>query len=350
MISRILIFSILIHCFTSVLAQNGGESAYSFLNLTSSARVASLGGNNISLNDNDLNMPFYNPSLLNHAMSNNIVLNYSMYIAGINYGNIGYAKTIENIGNFAAGINYINYGNFTETDATGAITGNFTSADYCLNLLYSSMFLDSMFSYGANLKTVYSQMYSLSSVGLLADAGITYHNKPLQLDAALVIKNAGVQIKPYSEGNRESVPFDIQIGVSQKIKHAPFRVSLTLHSLLDADLTYKVKTSDTIQDINSKPAFLTFSDKFMRHLIIGVEFIPTKNIYLNLGYNHRRRQELKIDTRPFLTGFSWGFGFKVSKFRLSYSRSTYHLAAATNNFSLSVNLSDFFKKSETAGN
>ena len=46
------------------LAQKGGESTYSFLGLTNSARVAALGGEVISLLDDDINLVFHNPALL----------------------------------------------------------------------------------------------------------------------------------------------------------------------------------------------------------------------------------------------------------------------------------------------
>ncbi len=81
----------------------------------------------------------------------------------------------------------------------------------------------------------------------------------------------------------------------------------------------------------------------MRHLIFGVEFIPFENFYLRAGYNYQRRQELKISSRVAMVGFSYGFGIKISKFHLSYGRATYHLAGASNHFSISTNFSSFYK-------
>ena len=86
------------------------------------------------------------------------------------------------------------------------------------------------------------------------------------------------------------------------------------------------------------------ADKMMRHVILGEEIIPTQNFFVNIGYNYRRRMELKIDSRSYTVGFSWGFGLKISKFRFSYGRATYHLAGASNHFSLSTNLNEFYRK------
>jgi hypothetical protein len=324
-------------------AQVGGQSTYEFVNLPNSARAASLGGNNLSIYDNDLSMSYYNPSLLNNSMDDNISLNYSMFMAGINYGYLSYAKEIPKYGMFAAGINYINYGRFDETDETGQITGKFSAGEYNLNLIWAKTVLDSMFTVGANLKTIYSEMANYYSSALMVDAGATYHNPKLLIEAALVIKNLGFQLKSYTKENREPLPFDVQLGFTKKLKHAPFRFSFVYHDALKTDMTYTINTSDTT--IDKSTSFISATDKVLRHFIFGVEFLPTKNFFVNLGYNHQRRQELLLETRPYLTGFSWGFGFKINKFRFSYGRARYHLASATNNFSLSVNLDDFYTRS-----
>ena len=54
------------------MAQKGGESTYSFLGLTNSARVAALGGEIVSLMDDDINTVFHNPALLTPGMHNNL--------------------------------------------------------------------------------------------------------------------------------------------------------------------------------------------------------------------------------------------------------------------------------------
>jgi hypothetical protein len=84
-----------------------------------------------------------------------------------------------------------------------------------------------------------------------------------------------------------------------------------------------------------------FGDNFMRHLIFGIEFIPTKNFYVNLGYNYKRRQEMKIEDKVGMVGFSFGFGLKINRFRISYGRASYHVAGASNHFSVTTNLSEF---------
>jgi hypothetical protein len=88
----------------------------------------------------------------------------------------------------------------------------------------------------------------------------------------------------------------------------------------------------------------TTLDKVMRHVVLGAEVLLTKNFNLRIGYNYKRRQELQIEDKTGGVGFSWGFGLKINRFMISYGRATYHLAGASNLFSISSNLGEFAKK------
>jgi hypothetical protein len=273
------------------------------------------------------------------------------YFAGINYGYAAYARSYRKVGNFAAGIQYVNYGEFIKADETGQINGKFSAAEYAFNLMYSRSLKDSVFMVGVNLKPLFVSYESYHSFGLALDAGITYSNPDKLFAASLVVRNLGTMITTYYDGGeRENLPFEIQLGMSQKLQHAPFRFSLIATHLEKWDLTYKTEsdlqnqvdpiTGESIQKGNLDKFF----DKFMRHMIVGVEFIPSKSFMVRVGYNYKRRQEMKIDTRVAMVGFSWGFGIRISKFNISYGRATYHLAGASNHITLSTNLSEFSKK------
>lgn len=330
-------------------SQIGGGSTYSFLNLPVPARVAALGGNLICVKDGDLNLAYDNPSLLDSTMNNSLVLNYISYFADINYGYAAYAKHFKNIGTFSAGVDYMNYGKFTQADDNGVITGEFRAGDYLLNIGYGRP-LDSVFSVGANLKTIYSAYSTYSSVGTAIDIASTYFNKKKRFTMALVLKNMGLQWKPYVAGNREPLPFEIQYGISKKLKHAPFRFSVILQHLEKWDLTYEDPANPSVtvdpltKEVKQKSGLQKFGDKTMRHIIFGTEFLITRNLHLRVGYNYERRQELKVDTAPGMVGFSFGLGLKISKFQLSYGRAIYHLAGPSNNLSIGTSISDFYSK------
>ena len=331
-------------------SQVGGNSTYDFLNLTNSARSAALGGKIVSLPDNDLDMSFHNPALLNIKMDNNLVLNYVNYFSDINFGYVSYSRSFDNIGNFAAGIHYINYGRFTSADETGTITGNFNASEYSFNLIYSRVlpFADSTLQVGVNLKPIISNFESYTSFGLATDLGINYISRQGYFTAGLVFKNIGFQIKPYYIGNSEPLPFEIQLGVSQKLKHAPFRFILVVQQLQKFKMTTTDDGSGDSDNIynteKSNNNFKQFGDNLLRHFIFGVEINPIKPIIVRLGYNYQRNRELRLSSKPGMVGFTWGFGVNLSKFQISYGHARYHLAGSSNHISLALNLNEFGKK------
>ena len=85
----------------------------------------------------------------------------------------------------------------------------------------------------------------------------------------------------------------------------------------------------------------TLAEKMMSHVVVGGEILFSENFTLRFGYNYRRRQEMKVDSKFSSVGFSWGFGIKVSKFQFNYARSAYHLVGSPNYITMIVNLSDF---------
>jgi hypothetical protein len=263
-------------------------------------------------------------------MDKSVALNYVNYFAGINYGLAMYSRSFPGTGNFAAGLTYLNYGSFTETDASGNITGNFNAAEYALSIIYSRE-IDSLISVGINFKPVLSQLEKYTSVGFAFDLGVSWHNRSNHFSAGLVIKNAGYEVTTYEGETREKLPFEIQAGISQRLTHAPFRFSLTLRHLEKFDLTYQY--TDPVSSGTNKVSS-GFLENSMRHAVVGVELIPHKNFYISAGYNYQRRRELEIESKVSTVGFSWGFGINTSFLNIEFGRATYHLAGSSNSVSL----------------
>ncbi len=340
------------------LAQTGGQHTFDFLNLNANARIAAMGGNLISIKDDDLNLFSQNPAALNPSMNNQLALNYVPYFSKINYGYAAFAKNFDSIpGTFAVGVHYVNYGTFTRADETGQVLGEFSAGEFALNLGYAHQFgKDSVFSVGGNLKAIYSALETYNSWGLGLDAAAMYQSKK-GFTASVVLKNMGVQVQKFSsKGGHESLPFEIQVGISQQFAHLPFKISIIAHHLETPNLRYEdpnnqAPTVDPLtgEEIKQKKYI---GDKIMRHFIFGGEFAPGKRkiFSVRIGYNYMRRQELKVESRPGTMGLSWGIGLKISKFRFSYARAAYHLAGASNHISISTNISDFHKKEKPAPN
>jgi len=331
-------------------SQIGGSSTYQFLSLPNSARIAAMGGDFLAINDNDITLTIANPSLINPQMNNNLGLSFVNYYSGVNYGFANYSRTFPKLGSYSGSIQFINYGNFTSADETGTTGGDFTAGEYNFNLGWGRQ-LDSAFSIGANFKAIYSDFQDYHSFGLAVDVAGTYYNSDHLLTVSLIGRNIGRQLKSYVAGNNEPLPFELQLGMSQRLQHLPFRYSILLDHLEKWDLTYNdpndnTQTDPTTGNVTKKGPFDKFGDKAMRHVVIGGEFIPSKFFSIRFGYNYQRRQEMKVESKLSTVGFSWGFGLRVSKFNFSYARSAYHLAGSPNFITLTTNLSDFSKKSK----
>jgi hypothetical protein len=241
---------------------------------------------------------------------------------------------------------YLNYGKFTYADETGIVNenaGEFTGNELAFVIGWGRR-LDSLFSIGANLKAITSSLETYNSFGMAVDVAGSYHARS-GFTASLVARNIGRQLTTYTPGNVESLPLEIQLGLSKKLKHLPFRYSVLLTNLQKWDLTYDDPADNTVDpftgEVDEPSAAADFADKAFRHVVIGGEFVPSRNFSFRLGYNYQRRQEMKVESKPGMVGFSWGFGFRVSKFNFSYARSAYHLAGSPNLFSIAFNLSDF---------
>lgn len=347
---RQLIYTIFFSCFlTSVIAQTGGNQTYKFLNLTNSPRVAALGGNFLAIKDNDVLLTLSNPSLITPEMNNSLGMSFIDYYTDISYGYAIYSHDFEKIGTYTASFQYGSYGSFTYADETGTTGGEFNASDLAFNIGWARA-LDSSFSIGANLKFIYSSLESYNSYGLGVDVAGTYQAPRSGLTFSLIGRNIGTQLKPYVSGQNETLPFELQFGLSNKLKHLPFRYSLLLTNLQKWDLTYDDPNDPDQQydPITNEPieesGASQFFDKALRHVVIGGEFLPFKSISIRMGYNYQRRQELGVSSRMSTVGFSWGLGVKISKFQFNYARSAYHLAGSPNFISITTNLSDFSRK------
>lgn len=325
-------------------AQLGGTTIFNSLNIPSSARVAAVGGNLIPVADGDLNLAIYNPSLLDSSMNEQLALSYVNYFAKTNFGFASYAKHVEDVATFGATVQYFNYGRFDETDINGDKIGEFTAGDIGLTI-GAGIPIDTNYSVGANVKVLYSALESYYSVGAAVDLSATYQNRMRRFTAALVMKNLGYQLVAYNESNREKLPFEIQFGISKRLKHAPFRFSVIAENLQQWDLTYINQNEGPVIDpitgeVVNDGGF-EFGDKLMRHMVFGGEMLLGENFNLRFGYNYRLRQEMKLSDKPGTAGLSWGLGVRIKRFDFSYGNAVYHLAGPSHHFTATTRISDW---------
>ena len=321
-----------------------GNGVFQFLDLPVSSRMAALGGKNVSVADHDINFALLNPALLTGKSDNMIGLNMANYLADIQFGTAVYGRSYGK-NHVAVGVQYVDYGSFKETTEYNEIIGEFTAKDISMSLIYSRMIHENLYA-GVTLKPIYSAYERYVSFGAAVDLGVSYQNPAKLFYAGLVLRNIGTQFKGYYSGvdgqHIEPLPFDIQLGLSKKLEHAPFRFSLTLHNLHDWDMTY-IDNKNAMVDYERMDLIpqIPFVDLAFRHTILGVEFLPGKNFYLAASYNHRRHQELKMDGFKSMAGFSFGGGIKISHFQVGFGTSQFQVGNSAYLFSISTSLNEF---------
>ncbi len=320
-------------------SQIGGESTYQFLNLVSSPRQAALGGRVLTNVDYDVTQPLYNPATINPELNNQLAVNYSSFLGGINYGTAAYAYTIgKKAQTIHAGVTYINYGTFDGFDENGITTGTFTGSELAISLGYARQLGLSRFYLGGNLKFISSRLESFSSLGTAIDAGLLYINKETGFVATVALRNLGTQITTYA-GQQEPLPFELSFGLSKTVQNLPLRWHITLENLQTWPIA-RVNPARGTTDLSGSfsPEEVTFLDNLTRHLIFAAELFPEGKFNLRLGYNFRRAEELRILEQRNFSGLSFGLALKLNKLRFSYTHARYSGAANTNFLGLQIDL------------
>ena len=314
--------------------KGAGGSVFHFLNLPASARLNALGGENVSISDDDISMAFINPALLTAHTDKVLQLNYAYYLAGTMFGSVMYGHNYkENY--FAAGIHYLDYGQMAYADEFGNLLGTtFTAKDICVNLMYARQ-LGPQFRVGATLKPIFSVYEQYNSFALGADIGGHFQTEDSTFQMGLALRNIGWQLKSFYEEDygqhTEMLPLNLELGLNYRLAHAPLRFSLTIHNM---------------QHWNIAPAGeeVKWFDMLFRHTIWAVDIVPrSEKFYLTVSYNHRRQAEMNITNVRSMAGLGLGLGMKIYKFRLGFAMSQYTKSNFTYQVSLSTDINSFLK-------
>lgn len=307
-----------------------GKSVYNFLRYPASSRVSALGGSSVSMVEADPSLVFHNPALLGGEMDKMVNLNYMNYISDINIGSAVFTKAFHERSSWGVGVTYMNYGSMKETTPEDVELGTFSVQDISFNAFYSYDLSDKWRG-GLSLKALYSSLADYSSFGLAVDAGLSYFDSERDVAFGFVLKNIGAQLKAYDE-ERQRIPWDIQMGITKRMAHAPLRLSVTAMYLNRWKFDY-VDNTETETDDN-------FFQTALKHLVFGVEFIPSDNFWLGIGLNPKTKMDMKLSSGNSLGGFSIGGGVKVSRFNVGASVARYHPSATSLMVSVSMSLSE----------
>jgi hypothetical protein len=326
-------------------SQTGGEHVFALLDLNFNARSAALGGDFISVRDQDVNLAVLNPSMINDRMKTGLGFNQALLPSGINYGMVAYGQQTK-YGLIVPHIRYVSYGEFRRTDITGADMGSFSPFECIAGVGYGKS-LNPRISVGANVNLIYSQLEAYSSFGTGVDLSGTYTHENENLYVTALVKNAGIQWKSYVKDQRASLPTEFQMAVSYKLNHASFRFSLLAHHLNKWDITYNdpnlKPTLDPLTGDTIPVPVAGFGEKLARHFTYQMEILVSKNIHLRMGFDYHKRQEMKLESRPGISGFSFGTGLYFKRISVDYGFVINSRAGFTNLLTLSTQLSKWRK-------
>lgn len=284
------------------------QTEYNFLRLPTSAHAAALGGDNITIIEDDEALIFHNPALLSSVSDKTINFNYMNYMSGVNMASASFNRVIREKASVAASVQYINYGTMKQTDENNADLGEFTARDIALSGSFS-YFLSEHIAGGITAKMITSYIGDYNSIAMGVDLGLNYYDPEREWSLSLVAKNLGGQLKAYDE-TYERMPMDVQLGASKRLAQTPFRFSATL-----VDLNH-------------------WNYKFIDHLVAGVDILLSETIWVGGGYNFRRANEMEIVGADNIgsshgAGFSMGAGLNLERFKLNLAYGKYHVSSSS---------------------
>ncbi|MDO4161031.1 MAG: type IX secretion system protein PorQ [Prevotellaceae bacterium] len=309
-----IIFVLLMLAFTTVMTAQESQTEYNFLRLPVSAHAAALGGDNITLIEDDPTLVFHNPALLASVSDKTMNLNYMSYMEGVKNVSASFNRIVKQKASWAVMAQLMDYGSMKEVDENNVQTGEFSAKDIAISGAFSYI-LSNRIVGGITARFITSYIGDYNSMAVGVDLGLNYYDPDHDLSLSVVAKNLGGQIKAYDD-EYEKMPIDLQAGVTKKFNAMPFRVSATLVDLNHWDYG------------------------FIDHLVLGADIILTQQFYIAGGYRFRRADEMTIisdddEESSHGAGFSFGAGLQLERFKLNVGYGKYHVSSS----SLLINVS-----------
>lgn len=318
MIRKLLHIAFILVAFPVTMFSQESQTAYDFLRVPQSAHAAALGGDNISVVEDDPALVYNNPALLSSVTDKTLGINFMTYMQGAVIGGASYSRAVDDKLSWGVMAQYVNYGKMKHTTADNTIIGDFSANDLALEGVISYQLANNLVG-GITAKCIGSFIGDYNSMAVGVDLGLNYYNPDKELSISAVAKNLGGQLKAYDEVY-DRMPMDLQVGVSKKFPNMPFRLNATL-----VDLNH-------------------WNYSFVNHCVFGVDLLLGEQFYVSGGYNCRRAYDMKFTTTDedkassHGAGLSLGAGLMLDKFKLSVGWAKYHVSSNSLVFNLAFAL------------
>ena len=192
------VFPLLLTLLAAVSYAQESQTAYNFLRLPISAHAAALGGDNITIIEDDPSLMFSNPALLSSVSDKSLNLNFMTYMAGATTASASFNRIIKEKASVAVMAQYMDYGKMKEYDANNVQTGEFSAKDIAVSGVFSYI-LGEKFVGGITAKVINSYIGDYSSWAVGVDLGLNYYDPDHEWSVSLVAKNLGGQLSAYDE-------------------------------------------------------------------------------------------------------------------------------------------------------
>lgn len=320
---NIKIFSLLLAVLPATALAQEYASAFNTLRLPASSHAAALGGQNVTLIEDEPTAGWYNPALYANVSDLSAGLDFMTYAAGSTWMGAHFVKAFGERHTMAVGAQYMNYGKMDETDEAGNTLGQFSAKDIVIGAGYSYLLSD-RWTGGANLKMMVSNLADYTALAATVDVGVNYYDDENDLSVSASLQNIGTQLKAYHDGQRTHLPFTLALGFSKGMAHLPVRFHVTMTDVTRWKSSYYVLPENKDKDKSDKVGFGKIA---LNHFVLGLDILPTDYLYLSVGYNFRRAYELKASGSSHLAGLSAGAGVNVKHFKFGVSYAKYHQAS-----------------------
>ncbi len=276
-------------------------SAFEFLRTDYSPRTSAMADGFLTIRG-DVNGMFTNPASAAYIQNRQFSFNYTNYLLDINGGSAAYTHLLPRFGRLSVGVQYMNYGEFKQTNEYAESTGEtFTANDLAFAVGLSDT-LGENFSYGVNVKYVFSKIQDYVAEAVALDFGLLYE-APFEKDLffAVVLTNLGHNFDYYAE-TQESLPMRIRLGVSKKLEHLPLELGVSLNDI-------NIQADDFVERI--------------KRFAVGGEFKLSPSLRLRLGYNNDLHSGFSETIDGKFAGISGGVGINWKNFRFDYAYSNF---------------------------
>ena len=308
-----IVLSALFSALAMMIHAQDSQTVFNFLRLPVSAHAAALGGDNITLADDDAAMVFHNPALLYNVSDRTLGLNMMTYMQGSFTGSASYSQTVGERGSWGVQGRFISYGEMKETTYDNQQTGTFSARDIALGGTFAYGLTDRI-SGGITAKMVASYIGQYNSLAAAVDLGLNYYDPDTEWSFGAVARNLGGQLKAYDD-DFERMPIDLQLGVSKRLIGSPLRFSASL-----------VRLNDWQYGLG-------------HHFVLGADLLLSEQFYVAAGYNALRASEMKItagdEESSHGAALSLGAGMMLERLSLHIAYGKYHVSST----SLMINFS-----------